>query len=114
MYIRYLKEESNEEVRAVSPGVYANTTEVLIAYIPNSITPSFTRFKIRIALGTDSAHVGPYVPPIKDVVYGELIISSGATFLKYIVAPLIFTMSCTLQISTTQVVACVKIGRQLL
>lgn len=71
VYIRYLKEDSDDKVSAISPGMYTNTTDILTAYIPNAITPHFTRFKVRIALGTDNDHVGPYIAPTKDIVYGK-------------------------------------------
>lgn len=71
VYIRYLKEDSDVDEMAISPVIYTNVTNMLIAYIPNSYTPPFMRFKIMIALGTDTAHIGPYRPPTKDIVYGK-------------------------------------------
>jgi hypothetical protein len=93
VYIKYHKENSNEVTSGISPGMYTNATDILIAYIPSSFTPSFARFRVMIALGTDRANIGPYRSPTKDIVYGKLnvnpdTINSFFTPINSLVTPL--------------------------
>ena len=68
--LQYQEESTNQMRNAVSPSTYTNVSDIWTVYIPHSFTPNFTRFKIKIALGIES-HMGPYVPPTHDIVYGE-------------------------------------------
>lgn len=69
VYMQYIDEETGEEIVVMSDGSYTNLSHIPI-FVPFTAIPAFTRFRIRVALGTD-ANVGPYQAPIRDIVYGK-------------------------------------------
>lgn len=67
VHLLYLDAESERERLYNPDSSHANADRIHI-FIPNSETPEFTRFKIKVALGTDR-DVGPYVS--QNTVYGK-------------------------------------------
>lgn len=70
VFINYSEEGTNTESLVRSQGRFSNISHINL-YIPAHTTPAFSRFKMKIALGTDANNTGPFVAPVKDIVYGK-------------------------------------------
>lgn len=69
VHVQYIDVESGKKTVVTSDGSYTNLLHIPI-FVPYTAIPAFTRFRITVALGTDT-EAGPFRSPIKDIVYGR-------------------------------------------